>query len=88
MFKGTTFWGVASLLLYSCSLTPSGVSWGRQALGDTDKVLEYAEQNPGPGGEVGWRELLEGAIATGFGLNWLRNRKYQMVRKPQPGSDA
>ena len=88
MFKGKLFWGIASLLMYGCSVTPSGVEWGRSVLADADAVLVDAAENPGPDGKVGFRELIEGAIATGFGLNFLRNRKYKMVRNPSDGSSA
>ena len=88
MLKGKLFWGIASLVMYGCSVTPSGVEWGRSVLADADAVLVDASENPGPGGQVGFRELLEGALATGFGLNFLRNRKYTMTRKPSGDSEA
>lgn len=35
-----------------------------------------------PDAPLGWRELAETVVGGGFLLNWLRNRKYQMVREP------
>lgn len=83
MLKGNTFWLLASLAMFvvvGCKLTPSSLTIGKDVLDDAGEVLESVKDTDADG-EIGWRELLEGVVGSSFFLNWLRNRKYEMVPK-------
>ena len=81
---------IAGCLLWGCALTPDGVQWGLDAGQEALAGVEAARDASGidPSSPIGWRELVEGLIGTGFIANWVRNRNYTFTRQPKGESKA